>query len=369
MMRSSNFRKSEAGQILVYVTITLALTLLVVPPLLGFIFGAGRTAQIREDRMLGVYAADAGIEDGYYRLIGNSTPLPQSPDDPPWVGSILDVNGYEVAIEVYREAEDVYKIVSTATSYTGANVTIESYAAALDYSYLLDSALSSYGDITIRSGAEVHGNVTYNGELDNKGDIIGGNATKGVPSWPDGDWLKAFYYADVEGVEPYGSSQLEIEHDENMGPLYTEESLNIYSSRKNATLTLMDTFYVTGDLDIGKTDKAFVLDLNGQTIFCEGEIRIGGQCTITGSGAIIALGDIVFKPKVQSGPGDFVFVMSVSGDLEALPNGDFYGAMAGGLVKIQPGSIIKWREVSTDELAFFPVGEALPGIRAYIIRY
>ena len=65
-----------------------------------------------------------------------------------------------MAIEVYREAGDVYKIVSTATRYDGVGVSIESYAAALDYSYLLDSALSSCGDIILRSGVEVYGNVT-----------------------------------------------------------------------------------------------------------------------------------------------------------------------------------------------------------------
>jgi hypothetical protein len=366
MMRSSNFGKSEAGQILVYVTITLALSLLVIPPLLGFIFGAGRTAQIREDRMLGVYAADAGIEDGYYRLIGNSTDLPQSPGDyidlPP-----VDMNGYEVAVEIYREVGDVYKIVSTATSYTGADVTIEAYAAAVDYSYLLDNALSSYGDITIRSNAEVYGNVTYNGELDNKGTITG-EEIFGVTSWPDGNWLRAYYYADVDGEPPYISSLLNIEDDTYMGPFYREGALDIYSTNATATLTLTGTFYVTGNLDIGKTSQDFVLDLNGQTIFCEQTIDIGGKCTITGSGAVIALGDVYFAPQVQSGPDDFIFVMSVSGELQAQPHGDFYGAMAAADIQIQPGSAIKWRECSTDELAFFPVGEALPGIRAYIIR-
>jgi hypothetical protein len=97
------------------------------------------------------------------------------------------VNGCDVAIEVYREAGDVHKIVSTATRYDGVGVSIEPYAAALDYSYLLDSAL------------------------------------------------------------------------------------DIYSSNSTATLTLMNTFYVTGDLDIGKTNQDFVLDLNGQTNFCASE--------------------------------------------------------------------------------------------------
>ncbi len=48
-----------------------------------------------------------------------------------------------MAIEVYREAGDVYKIVSTATRYDGVSI-------------------------------------------------------KGVPGWPDEDYLKDFYYGDGE---------------------------------------------------------------------------------------------------------------------------------------------------------------------------
>ncbi len=367
MMKSSNLRKSEAGQVLVYVTIALMLALLVMPPLLGFIFSAGRTAQIREERMLQVYAADTGIEEGYYRITGNSTGLPQSPEDPPWVSNISDVNGYDVAVEVYKDAGDIYRIVSTATSYTGANVTIESWVAALNYQYLLDSALSSYGDVILRSGVEVYGDITYNGELDNKGEIEG-NATKGVASWPDEGDLIDFYLGDVPTDDPYEEGQIDLQQDETIGPLYKEGSLDIYSSSSTPTLTLMGTFYVTGNLDIGKTNQDFVLDLNSQTIFSEQMIDIGRKCTITGSGAIIALGDIFFSPHVQSGPNDFVFIMSISGELQAQPGGDFYGAMAG-LIEItsQPDSTIWWREYSIDDLNF-PKGDLLPDIRAYIIR-
>ena len=362
MKRSSNLGKSEAGQVLVYVTIVLMLTLVIIPPLLGFVSGAGRTAQIREDRMLHVYAADAGIEDAYQWIMGNLTDLPD-----PW--TIEDVNGYDVAVAIYEETEEVYRIVSTATSDSGAGVTIEAWAAALDFQYLLDSALSSYGDLTLKPGVEIYGDVTYNGELDNKGDILG-NTTKGVPSWPDEDDLKDLYYGDVEGQTPYGSSLIDIQQDETMGPLYREGSLSIYSSSSSTpTLTLGGTFYVTGDLDIGKINQDFVLDLNGQTIFSEQTIDIGGKCTVTGSGCIIALGNIFFSPQVQSGPDDFVFILSVNGNLQAQPGGDFYGAMAG-LVEItsQPGSTIHWREYLIDDLNF-PEGDPLPGIRAYIIRY
>ena len=114
MKERRRFRKGEEGMALIYVTLVLVMTMIIIPPLLGFVGGAGRSAQIREDRMLQVYAADAGIEAGYYRIIGNSTQLPQDPEDPPFVGNITDINGYDVDIEVYREAGNVFKIVSTA---------------------------------------------------------------------------------------------------------------------------------------------------------------------------------------------------------------------------------------------------------------
>ena len=369
MKERRRFRKGEEGMALIYVTLVLVMTMIIIPPLLGFIGGAGRSAQIREDRMLQVYAADAGIEDGYYRIIGNSTQLPQDPEDPPFAGNIPDINGYDVDIEVYREAGNVFKIVSTAEDEFGGNVIIESWAAALDYSYLLDNALSSYGDLTLRPGVEVYGNVTYNGEIDNKGEVYG-NETMGVPGWPTAQELKDEYWGQVQSQPLYGSSVIDVVCDMETGlPIKREGSLDIYSSNTTIpTLTITDTVYVTGDLLIGKAGKDFMLDLNGQTIFSEAEIDIGKWCTITGSGCIIAVGDVRFSPQVISGEDDFVFVMSVCGYLLALPQGEFYGSMAGNIeIDYQPGSTITWRPYDHLDLNF-PTGSVTPGIRAYIIR-
>lgn len=373
MKKSTSFRKGEEGYVLVFVTLALAMTMLVIPPLLNFIGGAGRTAQIREDRMLTVYAADAGIEDGYYRILGNSSQL-----DSPW--NISDVNGCNVTIEIQQETEDILKITSTATSWEGVNVKIEAYVASVDYSYLFDNALSSYGDIILRPNVDIYGNVTYNGELDNKGTIYGSD-TNQMDLWPDEDVLKSYYKDDIgEQInDPYTSSIKDVDQDLHWGPIYSNSvELDIHSTDDTTpTMYLDGTLYVTGDLDIGKTEHEFVLDLDGegegeegtpQTIFCEQTIDIGGQCIIKGSGCIIAIGDVFFSPQVESGPNDFVFVMSVSGNLQAQPQGEFYGAMAG-LVEIlyQPGSTIHWRDPEGIGLNF-PEGDPMPGIRGYIIR-
>jgi len=355
-MKSSNLRKSEAGQLLVYVTIVLMLAGLIIPPLLGFVSGAGRTAQIRQDRMLHVYAADAGMEDAFYR-IGNSTDLPD-----PW--TIEDVNGYYVAVAIYEETEEVYRITSTATSDSGVSVTLEAYTSLWDYWSLLGNACSSLGDIELSPNSEIWGNITLNGNVTGSGEIHG-DETYGILGWPSAEELKDFYYGDVEGQPPYGSSQLVITHDEYMGPLYREGSLDIYSSNSTATLTLMDTFYVTGDLNIGKTNKEFVLDLNGQTVFSEQTIDIGGKCIIAGPGVIIAVGDVYFAPNFAN--SEFIFVMSVEGTVTAQPQGDFHGSFAGNIeINLQPGVIVQWIEPPPG-LNFFG-GSPLVRIETYTIK-
>ena len=363
-MRSSNLRKSEAGQLLVYVTIVLMLAGLIIPPLLGFVSGAGRTAQIRQDRMLHVYAADAGMEDAFYR-IGNSTAgLPQSPGES-WTGNISDMNGYYVDVEIYKEAEEgVYRITSKATSDSGVSVTIEAYTSLWDYWSLLGNACSSLGDIDLSPNSEIYGNITLNGNVTGSGEIYG-DETYGILGWPSAEELKDFYYSDVEGQPPYGSSQLVITHDEYMGPFYREGSLDIYSSNSTATLTLMDTFYVTGDLNSGKTNKEFVLDLNGQTVFSEQTIDIGGRCIIAGPGVIIAVGDVYFAPNFAN--TEFIFIMSVEGTVTAQPGSDFHGSFAGNIeINLQPGVIVQWIEPPPG-LNFFG-GSPLVRIETYTIK-
>ena len=79
-MRSiSDFKKGESGQVLVYVTIIVALAALIITPILQFTYAGHQSARVREERTLELYAADAGIEDAMYQ-IKHADPLDE--DDP-----------------------------------------------------------------------------------------------------------------------------------------------------------------------------------------------------------------------------------------------------------------------------------------------
>ena len=88
-------------------------------------------------------------------------------------------------------------------------------------------------------------------------------------------------------------------------------------------------------------------------VFVEGEIDIGGKCTLTGVGAIVAIGDIHFAPQVTSDPDDFIFILSSEGTIFMNPQGDFYGSLAGDIeVQLQPGCSVIWRSPEGDEVGF-----------------
>ncbi len=364
-MRNSNLRTSEKGAVLAFVTITLALAMLVIPPLLTFIGGAGRSAQIREDRMLKVYAADMGVEDAYFRIVNADAELPNSPEDDPMVLAIEDVNGSDVAIEIYKEPVDplygdaLYKVISTATSYMGVSATIESYVAVWDYDSLLKYGLISYGDIEISSNAELTGSLALNGELDNKGEIDG-TVNYGVPGWPDSEMLSEWYSGQVSES---CSSPLLVGGGETLavGPCKTNGNLII---KGNGNVKLGGTLYVAGDLDFDPTPDLKVM-LKGHTIYVEGSINMGSGARVSGPGAIIAVGDIDFSPNIVG--NGFIFVLSLEGSLTAQPGGSFYGSLAGASgIDLQPSTIVEWKDRPID--LNFPEGDILPKVASYLIK-
>ncbi len=367
MIHNSNLRTSEEGMVLVFVTIVLALAALVIPPLLGFIGGAGRSAQIREDRMLQVYAADMGVEDAYFRIASADAELPQEPGDDPMVLAIEDVNGSDVAIEIYKEPEHplygdaLYKVISTATNYMGVGATIESYVAAWNYHSLLEHGLTSHGDIQVSSNAKVTGNVALNGELDNKG-TIDGEVTYGVPGWPQPEVLSEWYSGQASGS--CGPSPLSVSGNETLeiGPCKTNGNLVI---KGDGDVLLEGTVYVAGDLSFDPTPDLLIM-LNEQTIYVEGSVNMGSGCRLSGPGAIIAEGDVYFSPNMVG--NGFVFVLSVEGGLTAQPHGYFYGSLAGASgIDLQPGAEVEWKD-NPDDLNFPGGDDILPKVARYLIK-
>ena len=336
----------EKGRILVWTLVILALGTLLIPPLLARVSANLIASRAIEEGLKEQYAADSGVEYAMLQLQHGIT-ASQNPYTYTINNKAVDVTWGE-----YPAITDTYKITSTATSQIdGSSTTIESYISLsmLDYSWLLDNAITSISDVELSPGSEVSGTVQYGGELDNKGTITpppGG--AEAITNWPPTGVLSGFYFGQVEDLglvlDPYPDDTIDVKDTNSIGPLYRVGDLDILSSQNGATAVLSGTVYVTGNLDVGKTDQDFTLNLNGEAIYVEGNIDIGGKCTISGSGIIIAEGNVFFSPKTQSNPDDFVFVMSTEGWLQMQPNGDFYGSVAGDVeVDLQPGAVLTWR--------------------------
>jgi len=349
--------RCEKGQALLLVLILLLVGSLIITPLLGFMSTGLIVGQVHEKRMSELYAADAGVERAFWQIKTDAAGLPGAGDDP-WEYSIADVNGKQVNAAIAYIDDHTYKITSTASSAAGSSTTIESYTTILDMSSLMGNIITSIGDITLQPGAEAIGNVQYNGELDNKGDINGEIITDEIEIWPTADQLARFYGEDVEGLEPYPDGTIDLKDTTIIGPLYRDGDLNIKNTGNQTTAELNGTVYVTGNLTFEQPGgpKAYTIDLNGQTIYVEGSITFPAErCTLSGSGCIIAVGDVTFQPSILSDEDDFIFVMSVEGEVWFSPQGNFFGSVAGSThVDLQPGSTLEWREL--------PEGLNAPGV-------
>lgn len=327
--------RGERGQALVAVLILLLLGGLITVPLMGFASTGVETGAVYEEDMHELYAADSGIEDALQQIINGAEGLPGE-GAPIWSYQIADVNGQGVEITITYIDTAAYKITSTA-----GNTQIEVFLAALygDYAGVLDNVITSQGDYTLRGPTTVYPpeGEEHGPEANYDGD------------WPTPEELAMFYFADVEGLTPYPSGSLDVKNyvATGLGPLYRDGTLSIVNSGSSGiTVTLNGTLYITGNTVIGATGHDFTLNLNGQAIFVESDetsgyaLEIGGKCTLTGSGCIIAVGNIQFKPNMSSSPADYVLVMSITGMTYMQPNGDFYGTLAGSTeVYIQNGSV------------------------------
>jgi hypothetical protein len=344
--------RDEKGQALVMVMILLLIGGLITAPLLSNVGTGLTTGEVYETRTVELYAADAGVEDAIWKIQNKDGYLPCSPSSYSRNYTITDVNGKSVAVDITSEwAVDgmtfTYRVLATSTG-DGSSTEIEAYIVGV----------SKYGDYAGLLGQV----LTSQGEIDTQGANVTPTEGEHAPEeyyedpWPTAGELVEFYLDDVEGAEPYDSDTWDIEGvDDEIGPFYRDGELDIVnSSNTPATLTLTGTVYITGDTEIGGTKHPFTLDLNGHTLFVASNssnpqkaLWIGGQCTVIGSGIIIAVGDIYFEPKTEAGVTDPIFIMSVDGTTTVQPAGDFYGSIAGSIeIDLQPNTSIN-----------YPVGE------------
>jgi len=352
MMNNSNLIKSEKGMALIFVTITLALSMLVIGPLLGFIGGSGRAAQIREDRMHGYFAADAGWELAC-NYLQNEVPEPGN-------GTIYiddeDVNGNDIDVVVDTVADSTYRITSTATDFEGKTTVVVSHVYAtfeyfqapqFDHAIVADDTINlkqNNSTIGMDQGSLITGDATAVGQIE--GGNVTGSRTEGAPpiAWPTEFNTQGF-------------------QDEAMLNYHSGD----YTVGKGPDTLYLGPLYVEGNLIIGK-DNTVVIE---GPVYVAGSIQIGKNSSLTGTGAVIAELDIDLDQMLMSGPDDHLFIMSVTGNIEFdqtvnsrglvfAPNGDitfnqsatFRGAVIGSNVTVSQSSNIFYEHITDiwDEL-------------------
>lgn len=342
--------RGEKGQILILVLVALLVGSLTIPPTLSFMDTGILSGQIIETRTAELYAADSGVDTAILWMKNNPGSLPTLlPVELPDSG--FTVNGKQVYVTISKYQDPLkpltYNIVSEAGVGGSVKTTVESYVhmtnTAVDF---LNNAITSPGNVTLKPGSEVNGDVQYNGFINNQGTINGDTNTNPIPNWPTDDEMSARYLAQVPVGSPYPSGSIDINVTPTLGPIYRDGNLIIDTTQAGTTLTITDTIYVNGNLtfDQSGSKKAYTVNLNGKTIYVNGAVGVAsGNIAFTGTGCIIAKGNINFQPNSSS--SDFIFLMSIEGRITLKPGGNFVGAVAGAAeVYLSPGCTLNWEE-------------------------
>jgi hypothetical protein len=404
--------RNEKGYVLITVLILLLVGGLILTPLLGLMSAGLLAGQVYEKKTDELYAADAGVEDAIWRIQTNNLTFVNDYSGP-WD---LAVNGKNVTVEVYREDMDLtpciddftYQILSTAATDDGGGT------AAIDSSTTIDAHITTTVDycsmldhlLTIHESLDQADVIHLNNDLAKLNIPCGGcddcdkcaqaydydsDAYRDLPkecrgcvavyNFPDAAWptvseLSARYLNDVEDGENWPSTVIDlIGGDVVLNATYVNGTFAIGNTDNKVThnITLNGTLYITGETEIGVTGggtnkPSITVDLNGNTIFVASNstgngheaLQIGAWCGITGPGAIIAVGDIYFKPNQIIGTNpEPAFVLSVSATTKIQSGAAFVGAIGsyGKDACLQSGGgNVAYPTTGFPEINFFPVG-------------
>jgi hypothetical protein len=356
------FSGGESGFAFIAVLTFLILGAIIIAPLLGFMITGLRAQQSHESRTTELYSADAGVEYAIWRLqnelLGDGTVIwPVDLED-------FEINGDNVTVKIEYDDGVFFRIISEATDIaTGSKTTVRAWVTA-KYGYaenFFANGVTALGNVSVT--AEVNGNVESTGTVDVSpegvinGDvrcdtlvlagIVNGNVhcreinmkntglifgnidywvstgkeltplnvtgyfhvspppdlTDLTDVWPKVDYLNSYYLAQVPTVN-YDYTEVTW-CPATLGPLYTgydakgdPRDLYIKTGMPTCFVRLEGTIFVTGDFEVTANSA---LDLNGQTIYCQGEVKIYPGAILTGTGLIIAVGAVDFQPTIATG--------------------------------------------------------------------
>jgi len=348
----------EKGAALILALILLLIGGLISAALLGHM-GAGILAgQVHERRTAELYAADAGVEDAIWKIQNSDGYLPCSPGSPPRNytitdadGRVAEVNDKRVEVTIDYADSRAYRVTATSITEGGTHTTIQAYVYGFSFP---DNAITAKKDVDLGNNVYVDGWIQYGENLNPKPNAEfdpDKTINEVYTNWPSSGELYDYYYSTyINGktFDEYYSEDCVIDADStpSVGSIYCDGYLDFMSSDNSVKkeLALGGTIYVNGNLYVGDYPEAkdFTLNLDGQTIFCEGDIYVTGKTDIIGSGSIIAKGNIHFEPNF-TGSDDYILLLALEGNLEFWPTGDFTGFVISvdGQVDFKPGGIFK----------------------------
>jgi cytoskeletal protein CcmA (bactofilin family) len=279
----------------------------------------------------------------------------------PLTGELLNGDNVTVCIENENNEGEYFKIVSDATDIAAGSMTRVRARVKPTWGYqgnFFANGITSLGDVylfpktecngdvqcvgtlTLDPGQVIRGDVTcghlyskgtiygnvHCDKLDNRGTIYGnvqyatvlslgtvtGTVTVGPAPvftelneerWPTEQQLTDFYLSQVDTGVNYPNTV--VSTCGTIGPLYmgytsvgAPRNLTIDTKRSDCEVRLDGTIFVTGNLSV--TAKTLV-NLNGQTIYCLGDVYFAPGSYVKGSGVIIAIGTVTFQPNIVAG--------------------------------------------------------------------
>jgi len=296
--------RDEKGRAMVMALILLAVGGLTTTPLLAYMSTGLIAGEFYERSTAEVYAADAGVEDAVWKIQNDAEELPGPPcgggEPDYWAYNISDVNykSVDVTIEWVNNLTNsvTYKIISIATTDSDSSTTVESYIEKIIGGELdiFSGILASKGDILLKKDCTVTGDIYIGGDITGEFTHDGEIIPTEPDSFPTQDQDEAFAQmlkeeAMAGGTYSENNGNMDISESQDLGPIYIPGNLDI--TTKDITVNLMGTIYV------------------------EGEIRASKEYTMTGSGSIVAVGNIYLSKLAGYGTEGDSVIMSINGSI------------------------------------------------------
>jgi hypothetical protein len=298
--------KGEKGQAMVLVLVLLIVGGLIVSPLLSYMGTGLLTGRVYEGRTAELYAADAGFEDGVWKVQHRDEAgagyVPCSPSSPPRTYNIT-ANNRSVGVNIVCVSNVtgyLWDITSIATTDSNSRTTVESYVQFISGGELniFGGALASQGSISLGKDSTVTGDIYHCGGFDNS--TVSGNWTdKGCAPFPSQAENIAFAQAFMDEAKKGGTynGNMGISKSGDLGPKYITGNLDI---SKDVTINLKGIVYVKGHISCAKT-----LTITGSgSLVAEGYIYLSklANYTVTGDSIIMSLNsDITIKKSDPAG--------------------------------------------------------------------